>query len=130
MKRTINEIYRDRLVAEADEADNMRLTKLAENITRQIERQPVREANESYTYPVEAFEQDVQDALWDVVVRTADFHGSFISSQTAQEIVEHFSQEMINNIRKAAKITSPVGAYEPRLPGEELASAVIEVEEE
>ena len=130
MKRTINEIYRDRLVAEADEADNMRLTKLAENITRQVERQPIRGASESYTYPSDAFEQDVQDALWDVVVRTADFHGSFISSQRAQEIVDHFSQEMVDSIRKAAKITSPVGAYEPRLPGEELASAVIEVEEE
>lgn len=129
MKRTINEIYRDRLVAEADEADNMRMTKLAENITRQIERHPVREANASYTYPSKDFEQDVQDSLWDIVIRAADFHGVFINSEKAQSIVDHFSQEIVDDIRKVASISTPIGSYEPVLPGEVRKTSIIEVEE-
>lgn len=130
MKRTINEIYRDRLIAEADEADNMRMTKLAENITRQIEKHPIREANESYTYSAKDFEQDVQDALWNVVIRTADFHGSFISAERAQSIVDHFGQEIVDDIRKVASIPTSVGAYEPSLPGEVRKASIIEVEED
>ena len=127
--RTINETYRDRLIAEADEADNLRLTKLAENITRQIESNPIRKSNEPYTYPNNAFEQDVQDAIWKVVVRTADFHGAYVNSQKAQEIVDYYSEEIVNNIRKTAKISTPIGAYEPKLMGESNEISVIEIEE-
>lgn len=127
--RTITSTYRDRLVAEADEADNLRLTKLAENITRQIEKTPVREKDAGYTYPAEAFKQDVQDALWNVIVRTADFHGVYISSSTAQDIVDYFGEEIVSNIRKAAGISSVIGSYEPKLPGESSEAVMLDIEE-
>lgn len=128
--RTISEIYRDRLVAEADEADAIGLTKIAENLTRQIESNQVRSKNSSYTYSAEEFEQDIQDALWNVVVRTADFHGAFVDATKAQDLVDHFSREIISNIRSVAKISSVVGGHEPKLPGEKQTSDVLEVGED
>lgn len=130
MKRTINEIYRDRLVAEAEEAENRGMVKIAENITRQLERAPVRDKTASYTYNNESFEQDVQDALWDAVIRTADFHGVFISASRVQGIVEAHSKLLLDDIRKTAGIPSSIGAYEDKLIGEYRDSSVIEVEED
>lgn len=127
---TISEIYRDRLVAEADEADAIGLTKIAENLTRQIESNPVRSKNSSYTYSSEEFEQDIQDSLWNVVVRTADFHGAFVDSAKAQDLVDHFSREIVSNIRNVAKISNVIGAHEPKLPGENPTSDILEVGED
>jgi hypothetical protein len=126
--RTISEIYRDRLVAEADEADKLQLTKLAENITRQVEKNPVREASASYTYPVSDFKQDIQDSLWNLVIRTADFHGMYISSEKAQSIVDYFENEIVDNIRKAAGVSGDIGSYEPKLPGEDSGAVILDIE--
>lgn len=126
--RTINEIHRDRLVAEAEEAETRGMVKIAENLTRQIEKSEVRDNNENYTYGSDDFEIDVQEALWDAVVRTADFHGSFVDSEKAQKIVEHYADMIISDIRKIARLKE-TGAYEPTLPGEQRQVEVISIEE-
>ena len=117
--RTITTTYFDRLVAEAEEADSLKLTKLAENITRVIETTPVREKTAEYIYPIESFQKDVQEAIWNIIVRTADFHNTFIPSNKAQDIVDHYCSEIVDDIRKAAGL-GDIGHYEPKLPGEEL----------
>lgn len=127
--RTITELHRDRLLAEAEEADTEGLTKVAENLTRQIERAPIRANGVGYTYSNEDFEQDVQDNLWSIIVRTADFHGASIDSKKAQELVDFYAEELISVIKKAGRITSPIGAHEPSVPGENRQVLVIEVEE-
>lgn len=128
--RTITELHRDRLIAEADEADTEGLAKVAENLTRQIERTSVRANEAGYTYANEDFAQDVQDNLWSVIIRTADFHGATIDSKKAQELVDFYSDELVSVIKGAGKITSKIGAYEPPVPGETRQVPVIEVEEE
>jgi hypothetical protein len=127
--RTINEIYNMRLMAEAEEADNQGLTKIAENLTRQLESISVRDSNQPYTYSSDSFEQDVQDSLWNIVLRTADFHGSFIPAKVGQNIVDYFSEQIIHSIRKSASINVVRGGYEPNLPGEVNNSCIIDVEE-
>jgi len=128
--KTITELHRDRLVAEAEEADKTGLTKIAENITRQVEKVSVRPTDTSYTYTINAFEQDVNDSLWDVVTRTSDFHGAFLDSKKAQEIVDYFSAALVTSIRKSAGIHSPIGAYEPAVPGEDGQPIILDVDEE
>jgi hypothetical protein len=127
--KTINEVYNARLMAEAEEADNRGLTKIAENLTRQLERTGVRSNKEPYVYSSKSFEQDVQDSLWQVILRTADFHGTFVPSKKGQDIVDYFSKQMIDSIRKSASINNVRGAYESKLPGESDNSCVISIEE-
>lgn len=125
--RTINETHRDRLVAEAEEADTVGLTKVAENLTRQIEKTAVRGNIEGYTYSGSDFDKDVQEILWDVVVRTADFHNAHVDSEKAQKLIERYAGSFISDIRKMSRLND-YGAYEPTLPGE--GDEVISVEEE
>jgi hypothetical protein len=127
--KTITEIYRDRLVAEAEEADCIGLTKIAENITRQIEKASIRSNDEPYTYAGDDFHQDVQDSLWNVVIRTSDFHGAFLKSKEAQEIVDYYTESIVKSIRQAGNIATNVGSYEPPVPGESGSVAVIDIEE-
>lgn len=127
--RTISELQRKRMVAEAEEADTVGLVKVAEQLTRQIEKVAVRSDQEGYTYSSEDFENDVQEAIWGAVVRTADFHGAYVDSKKAQKIVEHYAEQIVSDIRKSARL-SQHGAYEPKLPGEGRRSEVLSVEEE
>jgi hypothetical protein len=127
--RTINDIYNTRLMAEAEEADNQGLTKIAENLTRQLEVVSVREHNQPYTYSSDSFEQDVQDALWNIVLRTADFHGTFIPAKVGQNVVDYFSEQIVDSIRKSASINGVRGAHEPNLPGEVNSSCIIDIDE-
>jgi len=97
--RTINENLRDRMVAEAEEAETQGLIKVAENLTQQLEKHPVRTDDESYTYSNEKFAEDIESSLWDVVIRTADFHGKHVDAIQAQKIVESVAAEMVRDGR-------------------------------
>lgn len=126
--KTINSIHFETLVAEASEADELGLTKIAENITRQIENVDVRDISEKYSYNTNEFKQDIQDSLWSIVIRTADFHKAKLDSKKAQDIVDYYSAKIVDELRKTANIKN-VGAYESLLPGEKREEVTLEIEE-
>jgi hypothetical protein len=128
--RTIKELHRDRLVAEAEEADIVGLTKVAEHLTCQVEKTAVRSNDESYTYDGNDFDNDIKNLLWDAVVRTSDFHDSHVDSEKAQKLVEHYAELLISDIRKIAKITNNIGAYESNVPGECRRTNILIIDEE
>ena len=115
--RTISEQHRDRLIAQAQEADTQGLTKLAEALTIQLEKTSVRGKFEDYSYANESFEKDARDILWGLVVRASDFHGNDIDPVEADKLVEVYAVEFVKDLRKMAGI-KPVGKYEPKVMGE------------
>jgi hypothetical protein len=117
------------MVAEANEADTIGLVKVAEQLTRQVEKSAVRATHEGYTYSGEDFENDVQEAIWGAVIRTADFHNAYVDSKRAQKIVEHYAEQIVSDIRKAARLGQN-GAYEPLLPGESRRTELLSIDEE
>jgi c-di-AMP phosphodiesterase-like protein len=117
------------MVAEAEEADTIGLVKVAEHLTRQIEKTAIRENDSSYTYDSEDFEEDIQELVWDAVVRTADFHDVHIDSKNAQKLVEAYTQLLLTDLRKLARVPSEIGAYETSIPGEVRQTEVLAVEE-
>jgi len=128
--RTINENLRDRMVAEAEEAETQGLIKVAENLTQQLEKHPVRTDDESYTYSNEKFAEDIESSLWDVVIRTADFHGKHVDAIQAQKIVESVAAEMVRDLRNVLGIPHGVGAFEPSTLGEVKETVTISVEDD
>jgi hypothetical protein len=128
--RSINENLRNRLVAEAEEAKTQGLIKIAENLTRQIERNEVRPNDARYTYSNEAFVNDVETALWDVVVRASDFHGAHLDAAVAHKIVVNAAQNMVHDIRTVLGVKHGVGAHEPGVPGETKEIVTISVEDD
>lgn len=130
MSRTITQLHYERLIAEAEEADLIGQIKVAEHLTRQIEKTAVREDNTSYTYANESFQQDIEENIWSAIIRTADFHGVSIDSMKAQELVEFYSQNLVKSIRSIGKIATEIGSYEPPIPGEDGTASVIDLTEE
>jgi len=128
--RTITENLRNRMVAEAEEAETQGLVKIAENLTQQIERNDVRPTDSHYIYSSEDFMSDVETKLWDVIVRTADFHGKHIDAAQAQAIVESVATEMVHEIRNAIGVEHGVGAFEPPVPGENKKEVLVSVDDD
>lgn len=128
--RSINNILRDRLYSEAEEADNSGLVKIAENITKQLEDVSVRSNDSAYSYENEDFQQDVQDLLWKVILRASDFYDKHLDSEKSQDIVDFYADKIVKNFLSSAGIDHGVGAYESRTPGENGERIELNVEEE
>lgn len=128
--RTINTILRDRLVAQAEEADVQGLYKVAEHITSKIEKTSIRDSKASYTYSSMDFKNDVESILWDTVVRFADFHNISLDASVAQDIVEKTAEELIKELQVKSGVEHGVGAFEPTVPGENRKTVILDVEDE
>jgi hypothetical protein len=126
--RSITENQRDRMVAQAEEAEVRGLTKIAEHLTYQIEKTAVRPTDSFYSYAKNEFQHDIETALWAAILRVADFHDKTIDPVDAQEIVEKFAEDLIHDVRVKAGADS-VGAHEPNLPGEIKEHISIELSE-
>lgn len=129
--RTIKENLFTRLATQASEAELQGLTKVAESLTDQLEKQStnVRPDDAAYSYAREDFVKDVYSQLWGAILRMADFYDiRRLDAAEVQNIIEKQAQEMIDEVRALTGIKHGVGAWEEPVPGEEKAS--IEIEEE
>ena len=115
--KTITETHKNRLMALAEEAESQKLYKIAEMITGQIEKNAVRDNESNYVYDSGTFDNDISDAFWTAVTRTADFHGTVIDPVEAQKLIDIYAHEFVKDLRKIAGL-KPVGKYEVKLPGE------------
>ena len=129
MLRTIKSSLYQRLVLQAEEAEQQNLTKTANFLVQSLESQAgnVREDEASYLYSEAEYRADVEKYLWDIIVRTADFHDINIDAQSLLVTVESLATQIIPEIR--VKLGAPlVGAYENHLPGEEITNEKIMLE--
>lgn len=127
--RTITENLKERIVAQSNEAKVQGLTKTASHLTDIAEKAPIRKNADSYTYSNEDFELDVEGAIWNAVVRFADFHNISVDGTQAQSIVEKTAKDLISELRAKTGTVHGVGAYESNVPGESKQTVVLTVEE-
>lgn len=127
--RTITEIFLERLKAQADEADVRGLTKLANVLTVQVGKNSIRKNDEFYSYAANELKTDVENSIWDAVVRIADFYGTSFDALDIEKTVEAVADTLIENIEVKVGAVHGVGAYESTLPGEEKNHVSLEVVE-
>lgn len=127
MHNTIAEHVRNRLVAQAEEAEVQGLTKVAEHLTNQIEKSGVRPTESFYSYAEYELENDVKAALWDAAIRVIDFHDRPFNAIDIYEEVNSIAKELITNLRVKIGAIDGVGAFEPDLLGEEKGHVSIEL---
>jgi hypothetical protein len=127
MHNTIAEHVRNRLVAQAEEAEVQGLTKVAEHLTNQIEKSGVRPTESFYSYAEHELENDVEAALWDAAIRVIDFHDRPFNATDVYEEVNRIAKELITNLRVKIGAIDGVGAFEPDLLGEEKGHVSIEL---
>lgn len=130
--RTITENLLLRLAAQAQEAELQGFSKVAESLTDQVEKygSQVRADDAFYSYSQDEFKKDINNKLWDTIVRIADFYGiSRFEAQGIQDLIEKVSDDMITDICNKSGVSHQVGAYEEKVPGENFERAIIEVDE-
>lgn len=127
--RTIKKNFFNRLVAQAEEAEIQGLNKVAEALTTQISKNAsnIRQDKAIYHYAELEFVKDIQEKLWDNIIRTADFYNVHIDALEMQEIVDRYAADMVNEVRNKLGVNHGIGAYEEPVPGEEFQQIKIEI---
>ena len=131
--RTIKQNLMQRMAMQASEAEVQGLHKVADALTNQVENHANRTRDDDafYVYADSDFRKDVEEQLWAVMVRAADFYGvRFFDAREINEIVESTADDMISNFRKKVGVRHGVGAYEPEVPGQPKHVVSIEIDEE
>jgi len=130
--RTVKKTLLYRLAAQAEEAEIRGLTKVADALTDQIQKNSdnTRQTGTFYTYAAKDFQKDVEGKLWDIVVRAADFYDAGVDAADMQELVQKYAEDLVNDVRAKLGNKNGIGAYEPTVPGEETQRVVIELDEE
>lgn len=127
--RTITEDLLERLQAQADEADIIGETKLADIVTNQIQKTAIRKNDDFYSYASIELKNDIESLLWQAALRVADFNASSLDIIEVQKSIESFANNFIEDFTVQSGITHGVGAYEPVVPGEEKQHVLFQIEE-
>jgi len=128
--KTIKKIQARRLLAQANEAEIQKKPQIANHIRRALDKQELRDNDKHYVYAKVDFKDDVQRLLWSAAFRVADFYDFTLHADEVQDIIERTAEEYIKELRVQAGNTHGVGAYEPKVPGEESDDVIIEIDEE
>jgi hypothetical protein len=130
--RTINKTLYSRLIAQAEEAEIQGLTKIADMILDQTEKnaEAIRSDEASYNYSSEELEADVEKCFWDAAVRVADYHDKSFDAKHLESIIKECSRTLLNELRASLQVEHGVGAFESTVPGEVKQRVVIAVEED
>ena len=114
--RTITKTMKKVLMAQAKEANVQGMTKIAQQISDQLDVTPTRDKESEYVYEQDDLQQDVEHNLWSAAVRIQDFYGKTVDAKDLHDMIESFAGEFIDNCRK--KSGKIVGAYETSVPGQ------------
>jgi hypothetical protein len=117
--RTINKSLALRLSLIRKEAETQGLVKTAEALDKILNSSSVRKDDTNYTYSSAEYAEDVRNALWQLIVRTADFCGSGIDVDAANNFIASVSEQLTSDMKDIVGAKDKViGKYEPVLPGE------------
>jgi len=125
--RTITEKFARRLEAQAKEAKLQGLTKVADHVSKMVDKHKTRDTDSSYTYAKDDLESDVERKVWEGVVRAADFFDCDVDAAEMQKIVTKLAHILVEEVRIKGGVRHGVGAYEPSVPGEARESVMIEI---
>ena len=117
--RQLTTKFLERLNAQAEEAENIGATHVANHITDQIVKNAETKTAKT-TYDPDEYERDIESCIWDAIIATASFHGvaSFDALQV-QNFVEKFADDFKFSCRNQMNIKTSIGSYENKVPGEE-----------
>lgn len=128
--RTITKNMFNRLNLQKNEAKTLKLNAVEASLDHQLSKIATRNDDDFYVYAAADMEKDVQNAVWDAIIRVADYFGVPCDALNLQKIAEDVSTELIKDVRSSVGIVDGVGAYEPVVPGEERTVTTLEVSDE
>jgi hypothetical protein len=116
MNKLNNEIYA-RLVAQAEEAKELDLTKLAEDVLGAVGSVPRDE--DDFTYSYEELKDNINKTLWKSAMEIVAYHDSKKADiQKIGTTVEHLVEQVLSDIELAIGMSGKIGPNEPHLLGQ------------
>jgi hypothetical protein len=117
MNKLNNETY-SRLVAQAEEAKELHLTKLAEDVLSTVGSVP-RDDGEDFTYSYEELKNNINRTLWKSAMEIIAYHDSKKADiQKIGAMVEELTEQVLSNIELAIGMSNKIGPNEPLLFGQ------------
>ena len=127
--RPIKESLLLNLTKQAEEADLLGLTKIASQITSQIESFPIRSSG-LFFYASKDLEEEIDSRFWSSTIDTLNFHNvSNFDVRELEDFVVTSRNEFLDQLRHKIGCVSPHGAFENSIPGEEKEIVDLEINE-
>lgn len=133
-KKTISKNLLLRLVAQAEEAEIHKHTKIATDLTNVItkfaENHLVRDDDdEKYEYKNEDLAEDIKVLVWSAAMRVFDYYDHLPDAREIDQVIEDLTENMLGSFENLIEGTHK-GKYEPKTPGESEEKMKDEVVEE
>jgi hypothetical protein len=117
MNKLNNETY-SRLVAQAEEARELKLTKLAEDVLSAVGSVP-RDEDDGFTYSYEELKSNISRTLWKSAMEIVAYHdGKKADIQKIGMRVEELTEQVLSDIELAIGVSGKIGPNEPALLGQ------------
>jgi hypothetical protein len=111
-----NKLY-TRLAAQAVEAKELSLNKVASNLERVLKDATPRTSMTNF-YSKAELEADVEGLLWKAAANVSDYLDASPDAESIQALVDVYAKQLFNDLRVLSGSKDGVGAFEPLMPGE------------
>jgi len=119
-KMKISKQMLNRLTAQAEEAEYLKLNKVSKNLQNIIKDASVRENEMLHSFSKDQLENNIENLLWKIALNVSDYFDSTPDAEQVQKLVDLYAAQLFNDFRVLAGSKDGVGAYEPVLPGEDI----------
>ena len=116
MKKLGQQIYK-RLLAQAEEARELKQTKLADMVLSALG--PVFEENIEATYTQKELDQILYQNIWKMAIEVISYHDiTKVDIQKVDQAVKLLKSRVIEELEETLKVSGKVGGNEPPVPGQ------------
>jgi hypothetical protein len=115
--KKLNAVIYHKLLLQAEEAKEQKLTKLASGVLNALGPYP---EEETVQYASSDMEEDVHRGLWSLATCVLKYHDvSSVDAEKLDEVIESLASKFINELEDSLGIEgSRIGPLEPAVPGE------------
>lgn len=117
--KKLNAIVYNKLVLQAEEAKNQKMTKLANGLFEAIQFGPM-DDSEDTSYASIEMNEDVYSDLWRAVTAVLKYHDvTSVDAEKIDEVIELFASKFINSVEETLGIEkNKIGPLEPAVLGQ------------
>lgn len=114
---TLNKIAHQRLLLQAEEAEERGLHQLSTGILSMI-KAAAEDSKEEYSY--EDMSAEIYQGLWELASKVAKYYDvENIEAEKLDEVIETLAEDLISQVEEAMQVESnQVGPFESKVPGE------------
>lgn|SRR5574339_257878 len=115
--KKLNSVVYHKLLLQAEEAKEQKLTKLASGIMNALGPYP---EDETVEYAYGQLNEDVHQEMWKLATHVIQYYGiESVDAQKLDEVLESLANKFVNELESSLGVESVVkGPFEPKVPGE------------